>query len=226
MDGKRSDRGVSSVVGTILVVAIVVLLAGVVGTFLSNMDRPEERPQFTTSVTKNVENYEYASKGMMAPGGGVSGDSTWDKYHNWSTEFIVSHTAGDKIKPRRLHLQMGQTTVKPICTETGGKLSSKLGRPVKDKLPDNYTAGDDIFMYPYATDGDDLEDGMLTGFGSSPTSPASTEMVKEARVVWTSDNDQTSATIETISFTNPVKIPRTENPMFDDLNCFPPIVIQ
>lgn len=38
------DRGVSPVIGVILMVAVTVLLAAVVGTFVMNMDMPENQP--------------------------------------------------------------------------------------------------------------------------------------------------------------------------------------
>jgi len=42
------DRGVSPVIGVILMVAITVLLAAVVGTFVMNMDMPENQPPSTS----------------------------------------------------------------------------------------------------------------------------------------------------------------------------------
>ena len=82
IDFENSDRGVSPVIGVILMVAITVILAAVIGTFVLGLgDSLQQAPQSQLEVTSDSAN-----------------------------NVTLSHTGGDELKPGNIEVTIGDNT--------------------------------------------------------------------------------------------------------------------
>lgn len=101
--GERSteSRGVSPVIGVILMVAVTVILAAVIGTFVLGIGS-----QVTSETPKVSFDFEF--------------DDGGDGYSNSNDEVTIVHRGGDKVQASSATVKAGGTSYATSNWDTGG----------------------------------------------------------------------------------------------------------
>jgi flagellin-like protein len=123
------ERAVSPVIGVILMVAITVILAAVIGTFVLGLgDQVQE----------------------------TSPNAQWDWDQSSVSDHELTHTSGDSVDPARLEVQTG-TTNSPFCSAagdwTGLNSNSKVAAGASCSLSDGALSSGDTLRLVWTSDG-------------------------------------------------------------------------
>lgn len=137
--GSNGDRGVSPVIGTILMVAIAVILAAVVGSFVLGIGGDlSQSPQVSLDVSDAADDVD--NEGVN------SGDGPDDI-------IVIEHSGGDSLESSNLELTV---------TNTSGESYSL------EELPETISAGDRITLTEIRGSGAPRADAEVGGTGIQP----------------------------------------------------------
>jgi len=97
----NDDRGVSPVIGVILMVAITVILAAVIGTFVLGLgdNLGDSTPQASLSITDDPNDY-------VDPGGGENQEA-----------FRIEHRGGDNVPAEQIRITIRQSSDNSLAAE-------------------------------------------------------------------------------------------------------------
>ncbi|MBP2251168.1 flagellin-like protein [Halarchaeum solikamskense] len=142
------DRGVSPVIGVILMVAITVILAAVIGTFVLGLGS-----NVGNNAPSATFNYDYTASSTFGD------DSTADAWVN------ITDQGGDSIEASTLSVTVGDITVDNVTSPTDADNISDA-----DAWPDTVTAGDTLRLKETAGDFGNNEDVRIVWQSSSGSS--------------------------------------------------------
>ncbi|MCO8265530.1 type IV pilin N-terminal domain-containing protein [Haloferax sp. AB510] len=182
------DGAVSPVIGVILMVAITVILAAVIGTFVLGLgEQTESAPQasFSFDFTDNDQ---------------TSSDSP--------DSLSITHDAGTAISSERLTFAVSGATAVDAASSTPASIAvgGTLGDSSWDILSSGtVNAGQTVTLdgddFMYNTDGptdDTLADGTTDDTADTPADNEALDLSgATVRIVWTSESGENSATIQT-----------------------------
>ena len=176
------ERAVSPVIGVILMVAITVILAAVIGTFVLGLSdqvgQTSPRASFAFDLNEDSRSFDTDA---VAPAETVSADS-----------LTITHETGDKLTGSQLKLSL--TTVHGHANQDGAEEtlylvdSSATQRTADSKWATSMSAGKSITI-----DRGDFNTN-ADGTGSVAESLELNDVT--VSVVWTSENGETSATLD------------------------------
>ncbi|GGL44565.1 hypothetical protein GCM10009037_29950 [Halarchaeum grantii] len=131
--GSGDDRAVSPVIGVILMVAITVILAAVIGTFVLGLGNQvgNQAPQATWEITYNA--------------GGDNGFETSTASVD-SDKITISHEGGDAVTVSNLKINVGDDTITGLGDDTNNGVDTAFSE-------DKATAGSSVTVAEY-TDAD------------------------------------------------------------------------
>lgn len=112
---RADSRGVTSVIGVILMVAVAVILAAVVATFAlgTTEDLSNTGPQAIIEVSDAPDDFGFVGK---YAGGSYSGGE------NPNEEFVnIAHEGGDPLKANEITLSIRETSTNNLIAEWTGK---------------------------------------------------------------------------------------------------------
>lgn len=204
------NRGVSSAMGIVLLIAISMILGGIVATMVFGTTKePVQQPTTVATTAENIHEYEYFTREMMSAK--VTDEledlpeeelpDTDDEDTDWATEIVISHKGGDALKPENIRLQLGSYELKPVCASG------------ETEPPDQYQAGQDMFLWIGATQ--DSNYSLKKQLGVEEI-----EVVTSARVIWDPKDVDQSYIIHRHEFDQPLRVPAPPDTLAN-LECVP-----